>query len=441
MRLLRELSRRKLRTTLTIVGITIGIWALVVFSSMANKINALVGGGSEYYADKILVTDGESFGTSPMRLESANAIAGIDGVAAVDAQIQLLWDTEQSFSFGVPDIVIGSIPGADAGHEAFALDLATGRMLTAEDDGNVVVLGSNLALEYDVVAGDSVEIRGDPFEVLGTLQPTLTAPDTTGLVPLATAQVMYVRDLPPIVAEAVGAEELVNQIVVYPDEGADIDAVAASIEEAVENSATMTGADFDEVIGSSTAIFNAIIIGVAVISLVVGGLSVINTMAMSVAERTREIGIKRAIGGSRGRIIRELVAEAGVIGLIGGLLGLGLGALVVVLANEAGRASGTVLFDLTPATGALRGGLQHDPRNAGRDHPGLERRTARPGVGPALRMMKERTMSLLEGTNLRKTYRMSRRTSVEALRGVDVKHQLPARWWRSWDPPAPARAP
>ena len=66
--------------------------------------------------------------------------------------------------------------------------------------------------------------------------------------------------------------------------------------------------------------------------------------------RTREIGIKRAIGGSRRRIIRELVAEAGLIGLIGGLLGLALGALVVVLANEAGRASGTVLFQLTVNT-------------------------------------------------------------------------------------------
>jgi putative ABC transport system permease protein len=83
---------------------------------------------------------------------------------------------------------------------------------------------------------------------------------------------------------------------------------------------------------------------------VVGGLSVINTMAMSVTERTREIGIKRAIGGSRRRIVRELVAEAGLIGVIGGVLGLALGALVVFLANEAGRGSGTILFDLTAGT-------------------------------------------------------------------------------------------
>jgi putative ABC transport system permease protein len=351
MRLLRELSRRKLRTALTITGITIGIWALVVFSSMANKINGLVGQGTEFYADKIIVTDGENFSTSPIRLEAGEEIAEIAGVAAVDAQIQVLWEADGSgANFAVPDMVIGLIPGADAGHETFALNLATGRMLTADDNANVVVLGSTLAQKHGVAAGDYVEIRGASFEVLGTLEPTLTSPDTNALIPLATAQQIYLSDLPPLIAEALVADELVNQIVVYPEAGADIPAVAADIEANVENTATMTGADFDADIGATTAIFNAIIIGVAAISLVVGGLSVVNTMAMSVAERTREIGIKRAIGGPRGRIIRELVAEAGVIGLIGGLIGLGLGAVAVVLANEAGRASGTVLFELTVPT-------------------------------------------------------------------------------------------
>jgi putative ABC transport system permease protein len=350
MRLLRELSRRKLRTTLTILGITIGIWALVVFGSMANKINALVEGGSQYYADKILVTDGSAFGTAPMSLASADTIRDLDGVAAVDAQIQLLFDEEQGVSFGIPELIIGAIPGADEGLEQFQLELATGRMLTPEDDGDVVVLGSTLSQSKNAVAGDTIEIRGRDFEVVGTLQSTLTAPDTTAIVPLGSAQEMFIETLPPLITDAVEPAELVNQIVVYPDAAADVDDVAMRIEDSVSNSATLTGADFDEQVGASTAIFNAIIVGVAIISLVVGGLSVINTMAMSVAERTREIGIRRAIGGSRGRIIRALVAEAGLIGLIGGLIGLGLGALVVVLANEAGRAGGTVLFDLTLST-------------------------------------------------------------------------------------------
>jgi putative ABC transport system permease protein len=353
MRLLRELSRRKLRTALTITGITIGIWALVVFSSMANKINDLVAGGSLYYADKVIVTDGSQFGVAPMSLDSADTIRDLDGVAAVDAQIQLMWDEEPSASFGIPDLIIGAVPGADEGEEDFQLEIATGRMLTPDDSGNLVVLGSTLTAEHDVTAGDTIEMRGRDFEVVGTLQPTLTAPDTTAIIPLDAAQELFIETLPPLITDAVEPGDLVNQIIVYPEEGADVEGLAAVIEGAIDNSATLTGAQFDEVVGSSTAIFNAIIIGVAVISLVVGGLSVINTMAMSVAERTREIGIKRAIGGSRGRIVRELVAEAGVIGLIGGLIGLGLGAGVVVLANEAGRASGTVLFDLTPLTAAF----------------------------------------------------------------------------------------
>ena len=60
MRLLRQLTRRKLRTTLTILGITIGIWALVVFSSMANKINSMVAGGSQYFAGKVLLKTKEA---------------------------------------------------------------------------------------------------------------------------------------------------------------------------------------------------------------------------------------------------------------------------------------------------------------------------------------------------------------------------------------------
>jgi putative ABC transport system permease protein len=357
MRLLRELSRRKLRTTLTIAGITIGIWALVVFSSLANQINGLVDMGSEYYDDKIVVIDGTGHGDAPMRIAEVEIIAGLKGVGAVQPKVELLWEKDSAVGFGAPDLLVGSIPGADAGYETFELELATGRTLTAEDTGNLVVLGSTIARKHGVVAGGSVEIRGEAFEVIGTLQPTLTSADTAGIIPLETAQALYLGDLPPLVAESLVADELANQIVVYPEAGIEHAALAADIEAAVKNSAAITGAEFTETVGATTVIFNAIIVGVAALSLIVGGLSVVNTMAMSVAERTREIGIKRAIGGSRRRIVRELVAEAGVIGLLGGLIGLGLGAIVVLAVNEASRSSGTVLFDLTTQTAAFAVGF------------------------------------------------------------------------------------
>jgi putative ABC transport system permease protein len=355
MRLLRQLTRRKLRTTLTILGITIGIWALVVFSSMANKINALVEGGSQYFAGKVLVTDqssvGVGIGTGPMQRDMADRIAALDGVAAAVPQIQTVYDPDAGGAFGSADTLLGYPAGADKGHETFPIRAVQGRLLTIEDEGShVVVLGSDLARKEKASVGDMLKIQGVDFEVVGILEPTLTAPDGTAWVPLEAAQEVFIASLPAPIREALGDEDLITQVVAYPEDGVSEIDLAARIEAGVDNVDTLTGAEFDEQVGSATAIFNAIIIGVAIISLVVGGLSVINTMAMSVAERTREIGVKRAIGGARGRIVRELVAEAALIGFIGGLIGLVLGAIVVVLANEAGRDSGTILFDLTIGT-------------------------------------------------------------------------------------------
>ena len=353
MKLLRNLSRRKLRTILTVSGITIGIWALVVFGSMANKINALVDGGSQYFGDKIVVSDasGGGFGVAPMEATSATAIGAIDGVEVAVPSVTVFWDELGGANFGVPDQIIGSVAGADKGHESFVLNYAQGRALTPEDEGkNVVVMGSDIARKHSVKAGDTIKIHNVDFQVVGILQPTLTAPDSTAIVPLLASQQLFYETLPPVVKAQLQPADLINQVTVYPKAGVDIPALAKTIESTVPNTSTLTGEEFDQQVGSATAIFNAIIIGVGLISLVVGGLSVINTMAMSVAERTREIGIKRAIGGTRRRIIRELVLEAGLIGFLGGIIGLALGAIVVALANDAGRASGTVLFDLTAGT-------------------------------------------------------------------------------------------
>lgn len=356
MRIFRNLARRKLRTTLTVVGITIGIWALVVMSSMANKISALVDGGSQYFAEKIIVSDAANlafgFSTAPIRVSVAAEIAAIEGVDVTVPEVGMLLNPDQSgASFGIPDQIVASMAGADKGREKFPIKAAQGRLLLPEDEGkNVVVLGSDLGRKFKKKPGEMMTIRGVEFEVVGILEPTLTAPDTYVWIPLAAGQALLIETLPDVMQREFRASDLASSITVYPDPGVDIAALAKTIEERVPKTQSLTGAEFDEQVGSAIAIFNAIILGVALISLAVGGLSVINTMAMSVAERTREIGVKRAIGATRARIVREVVAEAGVIGLIGGTIGLVLGAVVVVVANEAGRSSGTILFQLTAGT-------------------------------------------------------------------------------------------
>jgi putative ABC transport system permease protein len=353
---LRDLGRRPVRTSLTILGITIGIWALVVFGSMANKINALVSGGSTYYADKLTLSDSSGslggFASAPMQIAMADLVRVVDGVAAVQPAVMMLMDDEMSaMTMGIPPMITGAVAGADEGHETFILRYAQGRALTPEDEGsNVAVLGSDIARKYSKQVGDTIELKGVPFEVVGILEPTLTAPDQAASVPLEAAQELYVSTLPPLVRNRLEARQLATTMTVYPEPGVDPEVLADRIEAQVPNVATMTGKDFDRQIGSATSILNAILVGIALLSLAVGGLSVINTMAMSIAERTREIGIKRAIGGSRSRIVRELVFEAGMIGFLGGVIGLVLGAVLVWIGNEAGRSSGTVLFELTAGT-------------------------------------------------------------------------------------------
>lgn len=354
MRLLRNLARRKLRSTLTISGILIGIMALVVFGSMANKIDSLVKGGSDYYKDKVVVSakGGTVSLGGVMSIADAAAIAKLNGVdVAAPAVAMVLSDDQSGVSMGSPAMIMGGVAGADQGRETFHLDYANGRALTTADEGrNVVVLGSDLARQNSATVGGSITLRGVSFEIVGILAPTLTAPDNEAMVPLAAAQQLLVKTLPPLVSAKLDPAEIATNVTVYPKSGVDTSTIAAAITAALPSVSAMTGKDFDRQIGSTTSIFNAILVGIGLISLIVGGLSVVNTTAMSVAERTREIGIKRAVGASRWRIRREIVTESAVIGLIGGLLGLAVGALITYGANEAGRASGTILFELTAGT-------------------------------------------------------------------------------------------
>jgi putative ABC transport system permease protein len=100
-------------------------------------------------------------------------------------------------------------------------------------------------------------------------------------------------------------------------------------------------------IASISTIFSAIILGIAFIALFVGGLSVINTMIMSVSERRREIGLKKAIGAPTETVLLEYLGEAAMIGLLAGVAGVGLGLLAIAGLNRATRANNVVIFTVT----------------------------------------------------------------------------------------------
>ncbi len=356
MRTLRSIFRRKVRASLTILGIVIGVFALIAMGAMAEKLTLLVDGGTEYYKDKVLVSESNlvSLAPSPMSLEKISEIEAVEGVAKAQAELQMPLDEEMgAVQMGPPASIVGTdLRGQD--FESFEVTFAEGRDLRKSDRKKVVV-GSDLVNKLGAEVGKNVKIRGKSFEVVGILEKTLTAPDTTVLMPLYDAQRLHYKDLPQMIRDEVDLDDLVTGIMAFMKTDYDPDKVAKTIEKEVENVKGFGPKAFNDQIGNAVGIFTSIIFLIGLIALLVGGLSVVNTMSMSIAERTREIGIRKAIGASEGAIVRQFLAESALIGLIGGVIGLGLGWGFISAANAAGNASGTALFLLTPrlAIGAV----------------------------------------------------------------------------------------
>lgn len=347
MAVLRNIFRRKLRAFLTISGITIGVFALVVMGSMAEKINLLVDGGLRYYGDKVTVASDASGGTfgAPLSLTKIDEIEQVQGVAAASASVMMLIDDEQGLTMGVPPMIMGGDGRGDE-YESFKITYRSGRALAPEERGKVVV-GADLVAKLNAEVGRTITVRGTEFEVVGIMDKTLTAPDSCVFVALADAQQLYLAELPEIIRSQVIPDQLITGITVYPQPGVDPEALALRINDQVSGVKASGPDDFKEQVASSTRIFNAIVFGVALISLLVGGLSVVNTMTMSVFERTREIGIRKAVGASHGQIVGQFLTESAVIGALGGGAGLLLGWMFTMVANAAGNGSGTSLFLLT----------------------------------------------------------------------------------------------
>ncbi len=347
MRTLRNVFRRKLRAFLTISGITIGIFALVVMGAMAEKITLLVDGGTRFYEDKVTVTEGESHGLGgdPMSVEKIRGLEDLDEVAVASADISITLEENPGPTFGMPDLMTGTdLRGREL--ESFPVSFSSGRELEPGDRGKAVV-GSDLVNKLGARVGNTIEVRGREFEVVGILEKTFSIPDNTVYMSLADAQEIYYDSMPDFIKGGVDKNNLATGGTIYPAAGVDPDALADEITSRYDNMEAVGPQKFQDNIANTTRIFTMIVYGVALISLIVGGLSVINTMTMSVFERTREIGIRKAMGASDWRIIRQFLGESATIGFLGGVLGLAAGALMTFLLNKAGEASGTQVFLLT----------------------------------------------------------------------------------------------
>jgi len=346
--ILKNMFRRKGRTLLTVFGIAIGIFALVVMGAMAEKLNRLVDGGVKYYKDKVTISaKGSIISLTPMQITKKAEIEKVDGVAGVFGETySTLNKSLDSVNFGPPASIVGEESGAEQ-FESFKLYISKGRKLNPEDRGKVVI-GADLVKKLDAKVGSKVKLRDKEFEVVGIYEKTFSTPDTSAQISFADGQELMMEDQPEIIKENIQAKNIIYGFVVYPKPGVDPNELAKKINATVgEVNATGPKA-FQDQIASSVKIFTSIIYGIAVISLLVGTLSIVNTMTMSISERTKEIGIKKALGAKSHSIMSEYLTEAGIIGFLGGVIGLGLGALVVYIVNTLMERTGDRIFLLTP---------------------------------------------------------------------------------------------
>src|SRR3984893_1665559 len=359
MEIIRNLTRRKLRNTLTISGIVIGVLALVTMGAMAEKFNALIDGGVAYFGGNIQVGAAGSSafgGGSVLTLSTVSQVGQINGGAAGFPEIQVDAKPGQGsgFSFGLPDYITAYDPRAND-YSTVKTTFAQGRDVTTSGE---VVLGSDFATEFKKKAGDTIALPIRPpdakadfvnhsFSVVGVLNKTQTGPDTGAFINLKDAQMLLQDSLPSAIRDRIDTTTLITGMTVYGKPGVNLDNLSDAINNQVTGVKATKPSTIVNSFKSGGAMFTAVLTGAALLALIVGGLSVINTMLMAVTERVREIGLKKAVGARIGHIMREYVLEAVVIGAIGGTIGLLLGWGVTSLVNAATASANLTLFLVT----------------------------------------------------------------------------------------------
>lgn len=342
----RNIRHRKKRTALTIIGIFVGIMAVVSLVSLGQGLQDSIESQFEQIgSDKVFINPGGSFqfgsGDSLTEddLQAVRNVQGIDEAAGVIfSSTSATYQDDQSFVslLGTP-----TGEGYEVVKSSWAIQIGEGRDLRSTDMSNVVI-GSQVA---ESVFGEELDIRsridiqGETYQVVGIMQPTGDPSiDRSVLVTRESARSITDRE-----------EGSYDWIFASTDSGFTPSDVTPDIEEALRDSRNVDEGEEDftvstqeQLVESFNNILNVVrgvVIGIASISLVVGAVNIMNTMYTSVTERTREIGLMKAIGATKRQILALFLIESALIGFVGGMIGMltgiGLSALASYFATQA----------------------------------------------------------------------------------------------------------
>jgi len=334
-----RLGTGKMRAALTMLGVVIGVASVVALVSVAQGATKGISDRLQSLGTNLLTvspgftTTGATrggFGTATtLTVDDASALSQLDGVQAIAPELT----TNKLVIAGTQNEtarVVGTTPGYVS---VFAYDMWVGSFLNQASVDNklrVAVIGAttadNLSLT-DASVGSTIFIGGLPFNLIGILQPKggTSSTDDQVLIPLSTAHQLFVGSNS---VSAIGVSAA-NQDVISTV-SAEITATLEQrhgITTGVDDFSIATQAQLLGTVSGVSDTLTLLLAGIASISLLVGGIGIMNIMLVSVRERTREIGIRKAIG-ARGRdILSQFLVEALALSLAGGLIGFGLGVI------------------------------------------------------------------------------------------------------------------
>lgn len=339
-----------------IAGIAVGLGGLVALGALAERISRFIEGGHRFVLGQISVA-GAGMGTGAgftagglLPRATLEALARIPGVATVQAQVMLPADPASSQLFTVnQELILGqdlSVPMPNRNYPT--LPVARGRFLGREERGAVVV-GAEFAASRGLEPGGRVKLGGREFRVVGVLERILTAPDRFAIVPLEDARDLWLGLDPTLRAlfgagGPVGRDDLNTGAAVGWAPGIEPDALAARIRREVPGVNVAPPGEVARQLASSTAFFSWLLAGVGGIGLLVGGLSLSNTVAASTFERIRDFGIKQSLGATDLQLYGEVLRESLLVSVSGGVLGTGLALALGTIVDTRAAHAGQQLF-------------------------------------------------------------------------------------------------
>jgi putative ABC transport system permease protein len=341
------ITANKLRSGLTILGMTIGVASVIVLIAVGNGSSKAVQSTIQSLGTNVLVVQGSGgfrFGARAstaasvsLTKEDAEALQDPSLAPDVKSASPVVNATDTKLVFDgtsyEPSSFVGTTPSYLTAH---AYKLQEGAAFTSEDvtkHRRVAVIGQTVVQELFAgqnAIGQNMKVNGGNYEVVGVLAKKgtngITNEDDVVMAPITTVQ------------DSITGAGPLDSITVQASAESSLDAAEAQVTQILEERhrikdtaepgfSVLNQGSLLETSSSTSSVFTTLLGEVAAISLLVGGIGVMNIMLVSVTERTREIGIRKAVGARRGDILKQFLTEAVLVSLFGGVTGVAVGVI------------------------------------------------------------------------------------------------------------------